>query len=868
MKSVALAYCIDNIKIAEEIERQLSRAFYTFEHFYCKRTTGDDSLSNQLRAKRGTILLIVSDNFLKSSQCMNNSLRLLQERGADILPIIVEGAEREEGSGQLVPVPTHFDRVSDIIKYINYWQDQYLDLRKQKRQVHDMDEDKFNDHLRVMRDISGEIGEFLRTLRNLPFVTYEEFADNSFESFFHFTNDDAAWRNLRELPALAPAYPNISVSEPMNVSDMPGRSMLEGLIDREETPQEIMPEPEVNEPTPVENTLEYEPEQLEVEEPPMIEYPTVEEPAPEEPEMAEAWEAPVEEMPSQNGVAYHSIETTPEVEPDEAQIQSWIEDTNDEANAGNSVEALTFVANLVEKYPTVAALRYHYALLLAHHTDNLGEAIHQLEAVLELNPTDEPGLFLLGQLAELKEDFLLAKNSYEKILDHNDQNPDAYYRLGMVTLAQFPDQTEQARKYFKKAAKYDENNFDALYRYASLLAEDKNESEKAVKNFKKVLEQHPDHPFANYDLALLYHKKGKSEHAREFYLRAVKNNPELKTPENDALFEYKIPTPPTPPITAAAIDAHIAADTIEMLKQNIAQLEGMLQQQQAFQEQQLAEQAQEPEPEPAQPRVGDGKTALITGATSGIGKATAEVLAENGFRLILTGRRKSLLEEVASYLEETHDVEVKTLQFDVRDVQAVQENLDTLEEEWQTIDILINNAGKAKGFSPIQEGSLAHWEEMIDTNIKGLLYITRAVTPHMVARGSGHIVNIGSIAGKEVYPNGNVYCATKFAVDALTRAMRLDLVNHNIRVSQVTPGHVEETEFAIVRFDGDAERAKIYEDFQPLTAHDVAEAIFYMLNCPPHVNVQDMVIMGTQQASATVVNRSGRPAYLSAEEEE
>lgn len=183
MKSVALAYCIDNIRSAEEIERQLSRASYTFEHFYCKRTSGDEALSNQLRSKRGTILLIISDNFLKSSQCMNNSLRLLQDRGNDILPIIVDGFTREEGSGQVVTVPTHFDRVSDIIKYINYWQDQYLDLRKQKRQMNDLDEDKFNEHLRVMRDISGEIGEFLRTLRNLPYATYEEFSDNSFNGF-------------------------------------------------------------------------------------------------------------------------------------------------------------------------------------------------------------------------------------------------------------------------------------------------------------------------------------------------------------------------------------------------------------------------------------------------------------------------------------------------------------------------------------------------------------------------------------------------------------------------------------------------------------------------------------------------------------
>jgi NADP-dependent 3-hydroxy acid dehydrogenase YdfG len=196
--------------------------------------------------------------------------------------------------------------------------------------------------------------------------------------------------------------------------------------------------------------------------------------------------------------------------------------------------------------------------------------------------------------------------------------------------------------------------------------------------------------------------------------------------------------------------------------------------------------------------------------------------------------------------------------FDVRNPAEVRQAIDSLPEEWQAIDVLVNNAGKAKGLSPIHEGKLEHWEEMIDTNIKGLLYMTRVVAPGMVARESGHIINVGSIAGKEIYPNGNVYCASKAAVDALTTGMRLDLHKFNIRVSQVSPGHVEETEFALVRFDGDAERAQIYKDFQPLKASDVAEVIFFQATRPAHVNIQDVVLYGTQQASATVINRSGR----------
>lgn len=249
---------------------------------------------------------------------------------------------------------------------------------------------------------------------------------------------------------------------------------------------------------------------------------------------------------------------------------------------------------------------------------------------------------------------------------------------------------------------------------------------------------------------------------------------------------------------------------------------------------------------------------MITGATSGIGRATAVEFARHGYRLIVTGRRAERLFDLRTELENQFGVEVLPLVFDVRDQRAVEGSLTNLPESWQNIDILINNAGLAKGLAPIHEGELHHWETMIDTNIKGLLYVTQLVSRGMVARRHGHIVNLSSSAGKEAYPNGNVYCATKFAVEALTKSMRFDLHKYGIRVSQVSPGHVEETEFALTRFDGDGEKAKIYNDFQPLTARDVAEAIWFIASRPAHVNVQDVYMFGTQQASATVVDRSGR----------
>jgi NADP-dependent 3-hydroxy acid dehydrogenase YdfG len=252
------------------------------------------------------------------------------------------------------------------------------------------------------------------------------------------------------------------------------------------------------------------------------------------------------------------------------------------------------------------------------------------------------------------------------------------------------------------------------------------------------------------------------------------------------------------------------------------------------------------------------KLVLITGASSGIGRATAKIFAKKGYNLIITGRRAHLLEDFASQLTQKYANEVTTLVFDIRSQKAVEDAILSLGDKAHQIEILINNAGLAKGLSPIHEGDLDHWETMIDTNIKGLLYITKLISSYMVANKKGHIINICSTAGKECYPNGNVYSATKFAVDALTKSMRLDLYKYGIKVSQVAPGHVEETEFALVRFDGNAEKARIYEDFTPLKAKDIADCIFYIASRPRNVNIQDILVMSTQQASATVVDRSGR----------
>ena len=242
------------------------------------------------------------------------------------------------------------------------------------------------------------------------------------------------------------------------------------------------------------------------------------------------------------------------------------------------------------------------------------------------------------------------------------------------------------------------------------------------------------------------------------------------------------------------------------------------------------------------------KIVLITGATSGIGEATALLLSRHNFDLILTGRRAERLVQLKEKIESESDVRVLTLNFDIRNRQETTDATQSLPKEWQNIDVLINNAGLAAGLSVINEGSIDDWEQMIDTNVKGLLYISRLVSAKMAERKQGHIVNISSIAGKETYHSGNVYCATKHAVQSLTKGMRLDLLPHGIKVSSVAPGAVE-TEFSLVRFKGNQERAKkVYDGFIPLYAGDIAETILFVVTRPEHVNIDDILVMPAAQA--------------------
>lgn len=890
--SIALAYCADNESTVAEVQEHLSASPYTFHHYSCNRSTDNNFLTDQLLGQSDPILLFISDNYLKSAQCMSRGLKLLQEKRHDILPIIIDGITEDPATGQKKAVHTDFERVSDIIQYINYWQDQYLDLRRQKRQMSELDEDHFNSHLKVMREVSSEVGEFLRLLRSMNYLILPQFKANAYQQFFIFTEDEASWASFkttfsapvshRETPAPEPDAREVEIEaapepDPEIIANMPGIDKLYPE-QNESNVSPDMDEAVEDMPTEAPESNEQEDEDV-VADTPTPETETGFSPEEEE-EEPEAEEANMEDGSGywqQSGEQEHEEVFEPaaeETEPEEEEASTEIQDQDrieralSLLNNGQVEDGLQTMADAIEAQPDNAALRYHYALMLARSRKDYHSAREELLPVIELDPENTDALFLLGELEELDGDFSSARNHYLMLLDVDEDYPNAYYRLGMITAAHFEEERAEAAKYFKKAAKQDRSNYDSLYQYALLLNEVLGKPEKAVKYFKKTLKINAFHPFAYYDMALVYHQLGEYRKAADAYQKAIQINPELKTAENDEAFaiaaaQAEQQEQQKQPSTTPSCVVNIGA--IEALKDSIVQLEQLLREKEETVNNlqgQLAARPATPPP-PTRPKV--DQTVLITGATSGIGMATASLFAEKGYRVIITGRRRERLDLFRSQLTEQFEAEVMPLTFDVRSEQECEAALNQLSGHWADVDILVNNAGKAKGLAPVHEGEFRHWEEMIDTNLKGLLYMTRLVAPGMVARGSGHIINICSTAGKEAYPNGNVYNATKFGVDGLTKAMRMDLHKHGVRVGMVSPAHVEETEFALVRFDGDEQKARIYEDFKPLSSHDVAASIYFMVTQPAHVNILDVVLQGTQQASSTIIDRSGRDRY---EEEE
>ena len=1054
-EKIIIAYCDVNENVAKEIARNLSGAGFSFDLVPCGENSGAENLKEKVGITDEKVLLLISDNFLKSIKCMEGGLNFLQKiiNSGRTLPVVIDGKYPNATGSGMMTVPTKFERVSSVIKYMNFWQDEYLELRKQKKSIPAEQEEAYGEKLKTVRSISSEIGEVLRFMRESYYCDYDAFKASKYLLFFQKFSTEDNYKNfadntpdiMKESVATVPPVVTAPVT-PAQTTTTNEANSISDEIPSSNIPQEVTVETIPEKPA---SEMEIEDNQVDslVEEILEEEGVTVEEansaPISEDsidtellaqelalklpdtgipvPQTEEHMDTALEDLSSQrtaqneeimqNGLEMLGVGATTaaavgigsnlsenkQVEEDtipEMKESDLLRTSHELIQNGEIEKGLTLLQTNLDTNTDWIAARYQYAVFLAQYNNDFKEASSQLEKILEIQPKNLPANFFLGELSEAQGSYLSAKNYYEKVEAINPNFPNLHHKIGMLLSRRYKNKSEVAATYLQKAFENNPGDVDALYQLGVIQSENLSLPNDAINNFEKVIALQPNHPFVNYDLALVYYRSGERALALKQYNLACEINPELKTPDNDLAFALPDPTIETLPsedvateaqapmeeatpattleelvekestaetepvveesssivetVTAATLTAGAIANTDALSEEEVA-LEELLSKEPVQEEanpdytlenveettpaiteepsdqvvplstlvkeeiaeeavhNNLNEEALEAEFDaeigalgaaglgiaagakingvnhdlggqlevmdlPEEPNIGTSKEVaidikvdpptskviMITGATSGIGKATAELFAENGYDLILTGRRFSRLFKLKEELETKHTGKVQLLPFDVTSSAAVTAAVNELDDAWKNVDILINNAGLALGFEPIHEGNLEDWDTMIDTNIKGLLYMTRAIAPYMVKNKKGHIINISSIAGKEVYPNGGVYCATKHAVEALTKAMRIDLHKHNIRVSQIAPGHVEETEFAKVRFHGDEERAKIYEDFVPVNSRDIADSIYFLATRPAHVNIQDIFIMGTQQASATITDRSGR----------
>jgi len=800
MLTITLAYTSENQATAHRLTGDLS-SHVNFEHLVVGRANEGPLLADLLAPVETPILALISDDFLTNPNCMLRG-REVFGGGREVLPVFVRSHSYDAAADEVISRQTSLSNQAEVMHFVNHWQDRYIDLRRESEELAAQGGETFRAYLKKIRETSTQAEELLHLLKDSWSLTEAQFAANHYHQLFIFTERPALWEEFK----------TFEEAPPVDVSDIPGLSMLGAgaQVQGELEEQNLVEEAEATAP------------------------------------------------PAEPGGGEPPAETLP---PDGLDNQAgiWIERAWALFDDGDAPSALELLNSGREALPDQLNLHYHYALLLATTTGEATAAQREIEALLDKSPDHPDALFLNGELHEAAGRFDKARENWEQLSDVEPFYPDLNYRLGVLLSDHFKGDYLDAAAYLRRATKAKDASGDAFYHYAVLLAGPVDRRKKAIKQVRRAIEISPAHAGAHYLLAVLLHEQGELAAARSAFGLTVGLDAAYDTAVNRRAFASAPVNPEA--LANAAVSAALPAeeDALASLKQSIADLEAMIR------ERDDAAAAPSPAPAPAA-KTGAGKTAFISGATAGIGRATARVLAKDGYRLILLGRRRERLQELEQELQELHQSETYLLSVDVRDRTAVNTAITSLPKSWATIDILINNAGKAKGVDPIHEGDLDHWDEMIDVNLKGLLYLTRAVTPAMVARRNGMVINVASTAGKEVYPNGNVYCATKHGVDALTRAMRLDLVKHGIRVGQIAPAMVEETEFSLVRFDGDAGKASIYNDFQPLRSPDVAEAIRFMINQPRHVNILDIVLQGTQQASSTVVDRSGRERFAPEEE--
>ncbi len=910
MEKIFIVFAKENFEASRKIEHALSSKT-SVKLFAIDSSKPLSSYEGEVvKENNCKVILIISDNFLKTESCMTAALPFIQslEQAKRLLIVSTDGVSTD-AFGVTKYTATSFDRVSQVIQYMNFWQEKFLEVRAQSRN----NESQLNDKSKAVRNISTEVGEILRLIRPLENFPLNQLENSGYDVLIHRVGGSTEQSGIRNQESTknqtshnltsdnllsGNGYSNgthsngfkqdfidhvedsspsgfisanifqqkNSFETPLNhngngidstkedsflSSKLPltleslieNKNGYEHVVEHIETPIAHLPEVEhfvEHIETPMAHVPEVE-HVVEHIETPMAHVPEVEHVVehieipishvPEVEHVVEHIEIPIAHVPEVEHVVEHieaPMAHVPEVEHvveyvgSDTEIENLInsktvETTNQQVFSEehfntntNAMSVTTSLENkdfkaLLEHDSENTDLRFQYANALVV-SKSFDEALEQLDIIIGEDRKYVNAYMLSAYIAEQKGDYSLSQSILEKVTLIQPNYPGIYFKLAKLTEDHLPKQIKKAGRYYKEAINIEPENHLAHWHFYKFNRSQETgignqESSELISDLNHIITLKPDFADAHFELANHYLKQGDIVNAHAAFNAAAESNPDLKTEANELTFKL---------------------------------------------------------PEPIKPKNDNGKIILITGGTSGIGKATAELFAKEGYRVIITGRREERLEQLTKELFEKHDNYNLALQFDVRDNAQVEKQLGELTEDWRNIDILINNAGLSRGLSPIQDGLLSDWDEMIDTNIKGLLYITRCIAPIMVAKNSGHIINVCSIAGKDVYPNGNVYCATKSAVDSLTKGMRVDLFKHNIRVSQIAPGMVEDTEFSLVRFHGDAEKANIYSDIKPLNAGDVAETIYYMATRPAHVNIQDVLIMPTQQAGANFYNRNGR----------
>ncbi len=809
---IFLAYSTENHEAAKHIFDDLAQSPFDITAV-TDASPNRQALMDEMRNNRNSLtILLLSENFLKAPRNMEGMLSLAQaiEPAGRLVTVLTDNVKLVGATEEPASYRLDLDRSSIVIQYQNFWTDTYLSLRKDKWNVPSDRVEDYDRAVIIARNISNEIAAFLRLVRNSGYTPQEILVDNKYRVLYEKSGlqGDAGISNTGYTPQIVESSPVVDtapIAEPSIEKQTP--TILEIVTQENETAvpeQEADVEAVVLDAIPGINMLPKLDEVITHSEKEEATE-TVEKIEPVVAIINPVVETPVAPVVVETPVRQPVIQKT---EPAVPPVQIAQEPKIQAIAPSPDRKELEYKLSIA---PNDSSVLYAYAKYIFENDGESERAKDCLEDAIHHNRKMEDAYLLLGHIIETADnDSLGAKNYYEKILTINPDNSEAYYRLGRIVHRLFPRQYTIAAEYFKRGLELNPNHGNMHFLYGKLLAHSFKRYTRARRHFRMAIRLEPTNAQAMLELAKLYQTElSEPERARRYYMEAVMLDNSLHTPEHNTLFDVE-----TEQITAMLTP---------------------------------------------KPKVEKRETLVfVSGATSGIGLATARLFAKNGFRLILNGRRIDRLHAIKAELEENYSADIFLLPFDVRHAAAVFEGIASLPAEWSKIDILVNNAGLAKGLSPIHEGDINHWNSMIDTNIKGLLYLTRAISPNMVKNRTGHIVNVSSLAGKEVYYRGNVYCATKFAVDALTKSMRIDLHTHNVRVSSVSPGHVEETEFAIVRFDGNEQKAAIYDDFQPLTARDVAEAILFLVNTPDHVGIHDIQLAATQQAAATIINRDGR----------